>query len=53
LASVAELANEIDVAAARRAVEQLRGREAAATDDEPVAFQAELKKAQARVSLAG
>ena len=53
LASGAELADEIDVAAARRTVEQLQGKDVATTDDELVASQAELKKAQVRVSLAG
>jgi F-type H+-transporting ATPase subunit epsilon len=53
LASGAELEDEIDLDAARRTVEQLQGRDAAATDDELAASQAELQKAQARVSLAG
>jgi F-type H+-transporting ATPase subunit epsilon len=53
LASGAELADEIDIDAARRTVEQLQGKDAAATDDELAASQAELQKAQVRVSLAG
>lgn len=53
LASGAELADEIDIAAARRTVEQLQGKDVAATDDGSVAAQAELKKAQVRVSLVG
>jgi F-type H+-transporting ATPase subunit epsilon len=53
LASGAELEDEIDLDAARRTIEQLQGRDAAATDDELAASQAELQKAQARVSLAG
>jgi F-type H+-transporting ATPase subunit epsilon len=53
LASGAELEDEIDLDAARRTIEQLQGRDAAATDDELAASQAELQKAQARVSLVG
>ena len=53
LASGAELANEIDIEAARRTVEQLQSRDAAATDDQMAASRAELQKAQARVGLAG
>ena len=53
LASEAELADEIDVEAARRTVEQLRTPDSAATDDELAISQVALKKAQARVSLAG
>ncbi|MEP6972867.1 MAG: F0F1 ATP synthase subunit epsilon [Actinomycetota bacterium] len=53
LASGSELANEIDIEAARRVVEQLQSKDAAANEDEQAASQVELQKAQARVSLAG
>ena len=53
LASGAELADEIDVEAARRTVEQLQTSDPTATDDELAASQVALQKAQARVSLAG
>lgn len=53
LATGSELADEIDLDAARRTVEQLQAKDAAGTDDELAASQAELQKAQARVSLVG
>jgi len=51
LASQSQLRDEIDVAAARVAVERLLGETASAADDE--VLKAELRKAQARVHIAG
>jgi len=51
LASQPQLRDEIDVAAARVAVERLLGETASAADDE--VLKAELRKAQARVHIAG
>ncbi len=51
LASQSQLRDEIDVAAARLAVERLLGETASAADD--AVLKAELRKAQARVTIAG
>ena len=53
LAAGAELANEIDLDAARRTVEQLEGKDAPESDDESAVLHQELQKALVRVSLAG
>lgn len=53
LATQAELAAEIDVEAARRAVEELQGRGEALDEDERAAVKAALQKAETRVKLAG
>jgi F-type H+-transporting ATPase subunit epsilon len=53
LASQAELADEIDLEAARRAVERWQSRPSDLDEAEVAAAQAELLKAQVRVKVAG